>query len=730
MGSRFVQVALDVPVGSLFDYVAEDATHTDIGRRVIVPFNGRPRAGILLAVTERTDVAPHKLKPVTRIVREEAPLPPDILRLARFCSDYYHHPLGQVLALCLPPLLRRPKLKAERAPLAYRITDAGKRISASALPARARVGRRLLDRLQAGEAVLPAGGGRAHERRVLAAFVASGWVAAQPFEPLAAAAGPSDVLAPALNAAQAEALALIDAQRAQGFQVTLLHGITGSSKTEIYLRAAQSVIADGGQVLVLVPEINLTPQLEHTFRQRLPGIRVSSVHSGLSSRARADAWAQAGQGEASLVLGTRLAVFAPLPRLKLVVVDEEHDASYKQQEGLRYSARDLAVLRAHERACPVVLGSATPSLESFHHAATGRYRTVRLPVRAVPGAGLPAVKSLPPPPSAREALSAPLLEAIGERLSRGEQSLLFINRRGYAPALYCAGCGYLAACPRCGGAKLVYHLRDKRLRCHHCGLSAPPPAACPQCGNLDLKLVGHGTQRIEESLGEHFPAARILRIDRDSTRGRQTFEEMAARVRAGDVDLLVGTQMLVKGHDFPRLTLVGVLNADSALYSADFRASERLFAQLMQVAGRAGRGELPGEVLIQTAFPDHPVYRALAHQDYGAFAQTLLAERKALGFPPFVAQAMLRAEAPAIREALAFLTACAEAGRARELPITLYDPVPAQLTRVNGRDRAQLLIQARSRKALQQFLTGWVTHLAALPAGDVRWHLDVDPIEF
>ncbi len=730
MGSRFVQVALDVPVHSVFDYVALDATHTDIGRRVIVPFNGRPRTGILLAVSERTGIAAHKLKSVTRIVREEDPLPPDILRLARFCSDYYHHPLGQVLALCLPPLLRRPKLNADPAPLSYCITDMGRRIAATALPARARVGRRLLDRLQAGEAVVPAGAGRAHERRVLAAFVASGWAAAQPRAPSAtAAAGPPAVLAPALNAGQAEALALIEAQQSQGFQVTLLHGITGSGKTEIYLRAAQSAIADGGQVLMLVPEINLTPQLEHTFRQRLPGVRVSSVHSGMSSRARADAWAQAGQGVASLVLGTRLAVFAPMPRLRLVVVDEEHDASYKQQEGLRYCARDLAVVRARERSCPVVLGSATPSLETFHHAATGRYRKVRLPVRAVPGAGLPAVKTLPPP-SAREALSAPLLAAIGQRLSRGEQSLLFINRRGYAPALYCPGCGYLAACPRCGGAKLVYHLRDKRLRCHHCGWSAQPPGACPQCGNLDLKLIGHGTQRIEENLGQHFPAARILRIDRDSTRGRQTFEAMAARVRAGAVDILVGTQMLVKGHDFPRLTLVGVLNADSALYSADFRASERLFAQLVQVAGRAGRGELPGEVLIQTAFPDHPVYRALAHQDYGAFAQTLLAERKALGFPPFVAQAMVRAEAPGIQEALAFLTACAEAGRACDPPVTLYDPVPAQLTRINGRDRAQLLVQARSRRALQLFLTRWGTLLAALPAGNVRWHLDVDPIEF
>jgi primosomal protein N' (replication factor Y) len=513
------------------------------------------------------------------------------------------------------------------------------------------------------------------------------------------------------------------------FAPFLLHGVTGSGKTEIYLNLIARVLERGAQALVLVPEISLTPQLEMRFRQAFPGARLALMHSGLEDIARTSAWLAAARGEAAIVLGTRLAVLAPMPRLALVLVDEEHDTSFKQQEGLRYSGRDAAVYRAKLAGCPAVLGTATPSLETWYNWQQKRYERLELPERASPGARMPSVRTVD---LRREApdqgFAPPTLSAIAARLSRGEQSLVFINRRGYAPVLACEACGWTAGCARCT-ARMVVHAADRRLRCHHCGAENPIPRACPTCGNVDLRPVGRGTQRIEETLAARFPGARIVRIDRDSARRRGELSRTLDRVRRGEADILVGTQLLAKGHDFPGLTFVGVLNADSALVSTDYRAAERLFAVLQQVAGRAGRREQPGEVLVQTRYPGHPLFTALARHDFSGFAQSQLDERKAAGFPPFVFEAALRAEAPKLDAALRFLR---EAARLAEAPpaVRVYDPVPHVITRIAGMERAQLLMQSSSRPALQGYLAALSAALFEAAPRHLRWHLDVDPIEF
>jgi len=513
------------------------------------------------------------------------------------------------------------------------------------------------------------------------------------------------------------------------FQPFLLHGVTGSGKTEIYLHTMARTLARGAQCLVLVPEISLTPQLEARFREAFPEACFAVLHSGLQDIARTSAWLAAARGDAGIVLGTRLAVLAPLARLGLVVVDEEHDPSFKQQEGLRYSARDAAVYRAKLAGCPVVLGSATPSLESWHNYQAGRYERLHLSERAVAGSRLPDVRliDLQREP-ARQGLVPSLLAAIQSRLERGEQSLIFINRRGYAPVLACEACGWTAGCDRCT-ARLVLHAAEPSLRCHHCGAEASVPRACPTCGNVDLRPMGRGTQRVEETLAARFPAARIVRIDRDSARRRDELARTLHGIRRGEGDILVGTQLLAKGHDFPQLTLVGVLNADAALVSTDYRSGERLFSVLAQVAGRAGRRERPGEVLVQTRYPDHPLYAALARHDYAGFAESQLAERRAAGFPPFVFEAALRAEAKKLEHAVRFL---AEAAGLVEAPaeVRVYDPVPHLITRRAGLERARLLVQSSSRPALQSYLASLTERLFQTAPRNVRWHIDVDPIEF
>jgi primosomal protein N' (replication factor Y) len=672
-----VNVALDTPLDITFDYrcSGENALPPPlVGQLVMVPFGHRQVAGMIVGIKSVSEVAADKLKDVISIRRQLSPLSQEWLALCRFAADYYQRPLGEVALPGLPKNLRA------ESPVS-------------------------LDRAIKKQAALSI----AHDGR------------------------PVDM--PELRPAQKEAAQAI--ADAQGFAPMLLYGVTGSGKTEVYLQAAADILQRAeaanapAQILILVPEINLTPQLEGNVRSRFPGVAVVSLHSGLAEGERTLHWLAAHLGHARIVLGTRLAILASLPHLKLIVIDEEHDPSYKQQEGLRYSARDLAVWRAHQLSIPIVLGSATPSLESWQHAQTGRYRKLELRQRAVQDAVLPKVRLIDmerDKPS--DGLTSTLVSALKQRLARGEQSLLFLNRRGYAPVLSCDACGWVSNCTRCTSF-MVLHKPEHRLRCHHCSLELRIPKHCPTCGNADLQPLGRGTQRVEEGLQQLFPAARILRIDADSTRRKGSAQAAFDSVHRGEVDILIGTQMVAKGHDFKNLTLVGVLNPDTALFSQDYRAGERLFAQLMQVAGRAGRaarkeGGSASEVLIQSRYIHHPLYASVIAHDYDGFAGALLEEREQAALPPYLYQALLRAEARELAIALAFLQDAATC--LTHEGITINDPIPMTMTRVANVDRAQLLIESASRPALQAFLKEWLALLRQTRTR-AKWSLEVDPVD-
>jgi primosomal protein N' (replication factor Y) len=743
----FVRVALDHPLATLFDYRFDTPVPVAPGMLVSVPFGKRHVVGLVCEVTAHSDVPADRLRSVNGVCTACPPVSSEWLRLAAFAADYYQRGLGEVALPALPQALRDasrwPRLFApeER----YSLTPAGRAALPDALSARASALRKLAQALAETEFLLAADARALHPKAIatLEAWQAEGWVALDIIEAAAAlaTAASSDAPAPALPTLTDEQAAAVEAIRdADGFAPFLLHGVTGSGKTEVYLRALAEILAakPDAQALVLVPEINLTPQFEAAFRARfaaLEGTSIVTLHSGLAEGERARNWFAAHTGRARIVLGTRLAVLASLPKLAIIVVDEEHDPAYKQQEGLRYSARDLAIYRAKQLGLPVVLGSATPSLESWWQADQGRYKRLTLSRRAVAEAVLPTVKLIDLEEERRrgrasvEGLSGPLIAALKARLERGEQSLVFLNRRGYAPQLACDACGWVAGCPRCS-AYVVLHKPERALRCHHCGWEARIPRSCPECGNVDIAPMGRGTQRVEETLASAVPGARILRIDADSTRRKGSAQALFSDVHAGEVDILVGTQMIAKGHDFQRVSLVGVLNADTALFSHDFRASERLFAQLMQVSGRAGRAGLPGEVLVQTRYPRHALYHALGRHDYVGFANSTLAERRDAHLPPFVYQALLRAEGRTLETALAFLQqAAAElTGIAAAERVTVYDAVPLTIVKVMHVHRAQLLIESASRAALQATLRAWQPLLRGLK-GVLRWNLEVDPLD-
>jgi len=671
---KILRVAIDSPLDFALDYRwADPAQSPQVGQLVLVPFGRREVVGIIVALPDQTQLAAEKIKDAIALRATLAPLSSSWLALCEFAADYYQRPMGEVALPGLPKSLRTVKTAA--------MDKALKKIAKMQLD--------------------------------------------QGAEPLSA------TRVTALNDEQQQAVTAIAG--AEGYQPMLLFGVTGSGKTEVYLQAAAHCLAKhpGSQVLILVPEINLTPQLEENVRKRFPGMLIATLHSGLAEGERLLHWLAAHSGHARIILGTRLAVLASLPNLKMIVIDEEHDPSYKQQEGLRYSARDLAVWRARQLAIPVVLGSATPSLESWQHAQSGRYRKLELRARAVQDAVLPKIRLINlERDKPIEGLSSLLITALRSRLERGEQSLLFLNRRGYAPVIACDACGWVSNCTRCS-AFMVLHKLDRRLRCHHCGLEHAIPRACPTCGNIDIQPLGRGTQRVEEGLHHHFPQARILRIDADSTRRKGSAKAAFDAVHRGEVDILIGTQMVAKGHDFRNLTLVGVLNPDTALFSHDYRASERLFAQLMQVAGRAGRAaqKLEGnaaEVLIQTRYVQHPLYAAVAAHDYDGFARTLLREREQAGLPPFIYQAILRAEArelPIAMEFLHFAASCVDHDG-----ITINEPIPMSMARIANMDRAQLLVESVSRPALQGFLKRWLAALREHKAR-AKWSLEVDPVD-
>lgn len=742
--ASIVRVVLDVPLDRQFDYL-NPSLNIAVGNRVVVPFAGRQLVGIVMALVRETDIPQHKLKAVLQVF-DDVPLDAASFKLLRFCADYYHYPFGQTVLSSLPLRLRQIKPAVSRKMWLYHLAQA---VPADLIGKRQQVLSRLVALLQqhaeCSEVMLSAVS--ASWRKALQPLLDAGYVDRREVVATRPSMPATDHV-PQLNSEQARAVEAI-LGRMNGFQAWLLYGVTGSGKTEVYIRLLQKVLADPqAQVLIMVPEINLTPQLESRFRSRLSEYALVTLHSHLSESERLQNWQAAQSGAARIVIGTRLSVFTPLPHLKLMILDEEHDSSYKQQDGMRYHARDVALVRAKQHGIPVVLGSATPSLESWYNATgdQGReggrkpiYRLLTLNQRAVAQATLPrifCIDTAHPPPEA--GLTPLLKQAIEQRLQRGEQSLLFINRRGYAPVLHCSACQWLADCRRCS-AKAVLHLRQRVLRCHHCGDEQPIPVQCPSCGNPDLRPVGQATQRIEETLQQVFPQARVARVDRDTIQAKDALTTLLSEVHAGQIDILVGTQMLAKGHDFANLTLVGVLDTDSALYSPDYRASERLFAQLMQVAGRAGRGEKPGEVLIQTAFPQHPLFAALREQNYAEFANALLQERMAMQFPPATYIAVMKAEAPDYALVNQFLTEFSVAARAyvsehaavfADQPL-IYDPVRPGLARLNRMERGYVMMQSVHRSALQQLLQVAVAWIRAHPLqAKIRWVLDVDALEY
>jgi primosomal protein N' (replication factor Y) len=727
---------LAAPPADLYDYLppTDPLAGTLVpGCRVLVPFGRSRRVGILVEVVAHSEQEPDRLKPLIGPLDSRPLLGPRELALIRWAADYYRTPLGEALFSALPARLRRPDAAIGDGVPGLRATAAGLSLDLS-LMARAVCQRRLLELLRAA----PEGiGTREIKARLgpsagpIQALRTRGLV-----EPCRVPPGPlnpepfPEPAGPALNPEQASAVGAV-AGSLGTFIPFLLEGVTGSGKTEVYIRLIQEVIESGRQALVLVPEIGLTPQLCERLRRRLPG-PFAVLHSALPEGERERAWHSAAAGRATLVMGTRSACFVPLPRLGLIVVDEEHDASLKQQEGFRYSARDLAVRRAQQVGCPVVLGSATPSLETLYNARTGRYRWLRLTRRAG-GASAPSLALLDIRGRPLSAGLSPLLrEHLEAQIASGNQVLLFLNRRGYAPLLTCHDCGWVGACPHCD-ARLTLHLRLQRLWCHHCGWFQAMPSRCPECRGIDLRSLGLGTERLEEELRAVFPTLSLARIDRDSTRRKGELDRLLAEVRRGAVQLLLGTQMLAKGHDFPGVTLVGILDLDQSLYAADFRAPERTAQLIVQVAGRAGRAERAGRVVIQTRHPEHPLLQSLLQRGYPGFAELALAERESARLPPFAHLTLLRADCPDPQIPLDFLRearqlALRHLGGLSGTGLQVSAPVPAPMERRAGRYRAQLLLESPDRRALQRFLGEWIVALRALPRPKgLRWSLDVDP---
>ena len=730
--TNVLSVALDTPLRRCFDYLPPLSTATSSaaallpGTRVRVPFGRQQLTGIIVTLKEQSEVQSDKLKRILSVIDSQPVFDTQLLKLLTWTAGYYHAPLGEVMATALPTALRGPAA-LQAVVLGWRITASGREALTRGELKRSPKQAKLLGELAAGPRALKADPS-------LRTLREKGWVesielADRPLAPSAVSPAPSPYEgALTLTTEQSEAVTQI-LQHPPGFTAWLLQGVTGSGKTEVYLQLAEAMLKTDRQVLVLVPEIGLTPQLVGRFTQRFGADRIAVMHSGLTDATRLTAFRDTFFGRARIVLGTRSAIFAPLSTLGLLIVDEEHDASYKQQEGVRYSARDLALVRAQLGQVPIVLGSATPSLESLHNVSRGRYQPLTLPRRAT-GAQPPTLRLLD---LRQEKVTAGLattsLQAIDRHLQAGSQVLLYINRRGYAPTLACTACGWIAPCQECD-ARLTVHRQADALRCHHCGAERPLPRQCPTCGH-GLRTVGQGTERVEESLAELFPTTEIARLDRDVVRHARDWQTTMARIRSGTARILVGTQMVAKGHDFPDLTLVVVINADQGLFSTDFRAAERLAQTMVQVAGRAGRAQKPGEVLIQTEYPEHPLLRSLLDGGYEAFAAAAMQERQEAAWPPFSHLAALRASALELEPAIRFL------GDARNLALQsapkalrLLGPAPAPMARRASRYHAQLLLEAPERSALQRFLGPWIEAIETLPSAKrIRWSLDVDPID-
>ncbi|OFM35374.1 primosomal protein N' [Neisseria sp. HMSC068C04] len=698
------------------------------GMRVLVPFRNKTVVGIVWETDIAPDMDTARILSVQAAFVEEKPLPQSWRDLLAFTSRYYHYPTGQAVFAALPQGLKETRaVEMPQPPLFYALNEAGR--AQTPPPARFNKKAALWDALLSGGMTMAAlKQVNAQAAKLIEDWAEQGWIetteAAKPV--LRSYHGQASHSEFVLNADQQKASDEI--QTAFGkFQPFLLYGITGSGKTEVYFDAMAKVLAQGRQVLFLLPEINLTPQLLKRVENRFANVPTAVLHSQMAAGRRTQDYLRAMLGQAKLVIGTRLAVFTPLPDVGLIVVDEEHDGSFKQDNELRYHARDLAVWRAKQSGCPIILGSATPSLESWHKAQSGAYRLLQLTERAHAAAQLPQVDILNVGRLKLDnGFSPQALQLLKQNFEAGGMSLVYLNRRGFAPALFCGDCGHTFGCPNCS-AKMVLHQRARQLRCHHCDHREPIPYKCPDCGNQDLTAVGHGTQRVEETLRAFLPKAAVVRVDRDSTAHKNDWADLYRRIADNEIDILVGTQMLAKGHDFARLNLVIVLNADGSLYSADFRAPERLFAELMQVSGRAGRADKPGKVLIQTQLPEHPVFAAVKAQNYAVFAENELNERQMFSMPPFGFQTAVRADAPRVADAMEFLNAAKET-LAPLLPesVSQLGAAPMLMVRLAERERAQIFLESTSRQDLHRAVSLWVQVLQQNRDGKIRWSVDVD----
>ncbi|MGP1364538.1 primosomal protein N' [Neisseria sicca] len=694
------------------------------GARVLVPFRNKTVVGIVWETDIAPDMDAARILGFQTAFSDEPPLPESWRDLLSFTSRYYHYPTGQAVFAALPQGLKETRaVEMPQPPLFYALNEAGR--AQTPPPARFNKKAALWDALLSGGMTMAAlKQVNAQAAKLIEDWAEQGWIET------------TEAAKPVLRSSEFQLNA--DQQRASdeiqttfgSFQPFLLYGITGSGKTEVYFDAMAKVLAQGRQVLFLLPEINLTPQLLKRVENRFADVPTAVLHSQMAAGRRTQDYLRAMLGQAKLVIGTRLAVFTPMDDVGLIVVDEEHDGSFKQDNELRYHARDLAVWRAKQSGCPVVLGSATPSLESWHKAQSGAYRLLQLTERAHTAAQLPQVDILNVGRLKLDnGFSPQALQLLKQNFEAGGMSLVYLNRRGFAPALFCGDCGHTFGCPNCS-AKMVLHQRARQLRCHHCDYREPIPFKCPDCGNQDLTAVGHGTQRVEETLRAFLPKAVVVRVDRDSTAHKNDWADLYRRIADNEIDILVGTQMLAKGHDFARLNLVIVLNADGSLYSADFRAPERLFAELMQVSGRAGRADKPGKVLIQTQLPEHPVFAAVKAQDYTVFAENELNERQMFAMPPFGFQTAVRADAPRVADAMEFLNAAKET-LAPLLPesVSQFGAAPMLMVRLAERERAQIFLESTSRQDLHRAVSLWVQVLQQNRDGKIRWSVDVDAQE-
>ena len=694
------------------------------GTRVLVPFRNKTVVGIVWETDIAPDMDAARILSIQTTFSDEPPLPESWRDLLSFTSRYYHYPTGQAVFAALPQGLKETRaVEMPQPPLFYALNEAGR--AQTPPPARFNKKAALWDALLSGGMTMAAlKQVNAQAVKLIEDWAEQGWIET------------TEAAKPVLRSSEFQLNA--DQQQASdeiqttfgSFQPFLLYGITGSGKTEVYFDAMAKVLAQGRQVLFLLPEINLTPQLLKRVENRFADVPTAVLHSQMAAGRRTQDYLRAMLGQAKLVIGTRLAVFTPMDDVGLIVVDEEHDGSFKQDNELRYHARDLAVWRAKQSGCPVVLGSATPSLESWHKAQSGAYRLLQLTERAHTAAQLPQVEILNVGRLKLDnGFSPQALQLLKQNFEAGGMSLVYLNRRGFAPALFCGDCGHTFGCPNCS-AKMVLHQRARQLRCHHCDHREPIPFKCPDCGNQDLTAVGHGTQRVEETLRAFLPKAAVVRVDRDSTAHKNDWADLYRRIADNEIDILVGTQMLAKGHDFARLNLVIVLNADGSLYSADFRAPERLFAELMQVSGRAGRADKPGKVLIQTQLPEHPVFAAVKAQDYAVFAENELNERQMFAMPPFGFQTAVRADAPRVADAMEFLNAAKET-LAPLLPesVSQFGAAPMLMVRLAERERAQIFLESTSRQDLHRAVSLWVQVLQQNRDGKIRWSVDVDAQE-